>query len=126
IQREDFETEGDTADTTSTAFKAEELLQKRNYFKGLRKPDFQRETNNWSPEMIVDFVRSYLDGDLIPALILWNSKKTGKVFVIDGCHRMSALIAYVNNDYGDGEISRKFYSHKIPVPQAKLHKSTEA
>jgi hypothetical protein len=124
IQREDFEIEGDTSDTTPTVFKAEELLKNRNYFKGLRKPDFQRETNNWSPEMILDFVKSYLDGDLIPALILWNSKKTGKVFVIDGCHRMSALIAYVNDDYGDGEMSRAFYSHSIPPQQAKLHKAT--
>lgn len=125
IQREDFETTGDVADATPTAFKAEELLQNRNYFKGLRKPDFQRETHNWSSEMIVDFVRSFLDGDLIPALILWNSKKTGKVFVIDGCHRVSALIAWVNDDYGDGEISKNFYSHHIAPLQQRLHKKTQ-
>jgi len=125
IQREDFETTGDIADSTPTAFKAEELLQNRNYFKGLRKPDFQRETHNWSPEMIVDFVRSFLDGDLIPALILWNSKKTGKVFVIDGCHRVSALIAWVNDDYGDGEISNSFYSYNITPLQKRLHKKTQ-
>lgn len=125
IQREDFETTGDVADTTPTRFKAEELSADRSYFKGLRKPDFQRETHNWTPEMIVDFVRSFVDGDLIPALILWNSKKTGKVFVIDGCHRVSALIAYVNDDYGDGNISRRFYANRIPSPQARLHKKTQ-
>jgi len=125
IQREDFEASGDVADSTPTAFKAEELLKIRNYFQGLRKPDFQRETNNWKPEMIVEFVRSFLDGDLIPALILWNSKKTGKVFVIDGCHRVSALISWVNDDYGDGDISKAFYSHNIPPEQRRMHKKTQ-
>jgi hypothetical protein len=50
------------------SFKLEELKADRLYFKVLRKPDFQRETTNWSPETIVEFVKSFLDGELIPSI----------------------------------------------------------
>ena len=36
---------------------------------GLRKPDFQRETRNWTAEKILDLVRAFVFGDLIPAVI---------------------------------------------------------
>jgi len=43
--------------------------------------------------------------DLIPAIILWRA--TGSyIFAIDGSDRMSALDACVNNDFGDGCISK--------------------
>ena len=83
----------------------------------LRKPDFQRETNEWDKEKIADFIDSFLNGDLIPAIILWKAKN-GLLFVIDGSHRLSALISWVKNDYGDGELSKKFYD-KIPEEQKK-------
>jgi len=38
----------------------------------LRKPDFQRETADWTPQKIVDLVRAFVDGELIPAIILWK------------------------------------------------------
>jgi len=79
----------------------------------LRKPDFQRETNEWDKEKIADFIDSFLRGDLIPAIILWKARN-GLLFVIDGSHRLSALIAWVKNDYGDGELSKRFYDSKIP------------
>jgi hypothetical protein len=45
--------------------------------------------------------------DLIPAIILWRT--TGSyIFAIDGFDRMSALDACVNNDFGDGCISKRF------------------
>jgi hypothetical protein len=49
----------------------------------LRKPDFQRETNNWTPHKVADLVRAFVDGDLIPAVILWRAGKF--VFVIGLC-----------------------------------------
>ena len=71
IVREDFELSGDTESVaTKPLFKLEELEKDRLYFKVLRKPDFQRATNNWTPEMIVSLVESYLDGNLVPALLL--------------------------------------------------------
>src|ERR1700722_13899041 len=53
----------------------------------LRKPEFQRETNHWSPEQVAKFLKSFVDGDVIPSIILWRS--TNYVFVIDGAHRLS-------------------------------------
>ena len=40
--------------------------------------------------------------------------------MIDGSHRLSALSAWVNNDYGDGEISKQFYDGVIPDEQLKI------
>src|SRR5215471_1798259 len=70
-------------------FQAKEAIEIRDlepesfFYPVLRKPDFQRETADWTPEKIVDLVQSYLDGDLIPAIILWKSNDN-HVFVIDG------------------------------------------
>lgn len=75
----------------------------------LRKPDFQRETSSWSPKIVADFIESVANADVVPALIIWRSPTSGKQFVIDGAHRLSAIAAWVNNDYGDGPISIDFY-----------------
>lgn len=88
------------------------------FLSALRKPDFQRETAQWSPDKVADLVRAFVDGDLIPAVILWQSGKD--VFVIDGAHRMSALIAWVHNDYGDGQKSKLFFDGRIPEEQREI------
>src|SRR2546430_5131807 len=49
-----------------------------------RKPDFQRETSYWKHNTIAEFVQSFIEGDLIPSVILWRSPTTGNIFVIDG------------------------------------------
>jgi Protein of unknown function DUF262/HNH endonuclease len=85
------------------------------FYQVLRKPDFQRETADWSSEWIHEFVQSFLNGDLIPGIILWNSGSN--IFVIDGAHRLSALMAWVQNDYGDGPVSRPFFDQRIPPEQ---------
>ncbi|MEV0425518.1 DUF262 domain-containing protein [Micromonospora sp. NPDC050495] len=59
----------------------------------LRKPDFQRETASWPPDKVAELVRSFLEGDLIPSVIMWRSPISGSIFVIDGAHRLSALVA---------------------------------
>lgn len=89
------------------------------FFSSLRKPDFQRETNEWDVKKVKDLVLSYLDGDLIPAIILWKYANSF-TFVIDGAHRLSAIAAWVNDDYGDGKISRKFFDNAIPEEQLKI------
>jgi hypothetical protein len=82
----------------------------------LKKPVFQRETNEWDAKKIADFIQSFINGDLIPSIILWRSQ-TGLFFVIDGAHRLSALLSWIKNDYGDGDISHKFYSNNISEEQ---------
>jgi len=121
IRREDLDiTENDPAQVTiGTQLKLFELEETSASFNILRKPDFQRETANWSPEKISDMVESFLDGDLIPSVIVWRSSKSGKLFVIDGAHRLSALIAWINDDYGDEILSRRVFGHLIDDPQQK-------
>lgn len=84
----------------------------------LRKPDFQRETSYWSPQKVVELVEAFIKGDLIPAVILWQ--RGADTFVIDGAHRLSALIAWVRDDYGDGASSIRFFSGHIPPEQKKI------
>jgi hypothetical protein len=117
IPREDFEVEeninpGKKKETISIA----DLEKDSFFFSNIRKPDFQRETNEWDKQRICEFIKSFVEGDLIPAIILWKST-AGYLFVIDGSHRLSALYAWVNNDYGDGGISKLFYDGVIPDEQ---------
>lgn len=88
----------------------------------LRKPDFQRETNHWSPEQLVTFVASFLDSEVIPSLILWKSPM--HIFVIDGGHRLSALRAWMEDDCGDGTVSLAFYGGDISEEQKRIARRT--
>ncbi|CAM4310939.1 HNH endonuclease family protein [Deinococcus marmoris] len=116
IPREDFDVEneasssglGRSKDTASVS----DLKFGDFFVSVLRKPDFQRETNEWDVGKAYSLITSFLDGDLIPAISLWKNKSN--IFIIDGAHRLSALIAWVNNDYGDGEGSSNFFEGNIP------------
>lgn len=88
----------------------------------LRKPDFQRETNHWTPEQVVSLLECYINGDLIPSVILWRSPTY--LFVIDGGHRLSVLRAWMEDDYGDGQISHKMFGHEISNEQKKAADKT--
>src|SRR5690242_9581915 len=61
----------------------------------LKKPDFQRETNEWDKGRIADLIESFINDSFIPAIILWENSDTGLIYVIDGAHRISALLAYM-------------------------------
>ncbi|MGH9506586.1 MAG: hypothetical protein ACRD13_06665, partial [Terriglobales bacterium] len=64
IAREDFESggsAGQSADQGSNAIVLEQLKADKLIFNVLRKPDFQRSTNNWTPESIVRLVEAFLD-----------------------------------------------------------------
>jgi hypothetical protein len=84
----------------------------------LRKPEFQRETVQWGPAKIVELVEAFLDRQLIPAVILWHAGQLN--FVVDGAHRLSALMSWIYDDYGDGERSRKLFGPHIPPEQLAL------
>lgn len=92
-----------------------ELAIGRHFYGLLHKPLFQRETNDWDVDNVVSLIRSFRNGHLIPAVILWSAD--GTTFVIDGAHRLSVFVAWVNDDYGDGSISQAFFRHQIPKPQ---------
>jgi hypothetical protein len=124
IAREDFEIADEVvADVARpTTIRITDLAADAFFYSGLRKPDFQRETANWSPAKIQDFIQTFLDGDLIPSIIFWGAG--GNNFVIDGAHRLSALAAWVHDDYGDGKKSREFFQNFIPAEQSSAAERT--
>ncbi len=118
IPREDFDAKSDqaTAANLPATQTITELEQGKFFYSVLKKPDFQRETANWEPETVAELIKSFVNDDLVPAIILWRSP-SNDVFVIDGSHRLSSLIAWVQDDYGDGNSSREFFEHSIPQAQ---------
>ena len=88
----------------------------------LRKPDFQRETNHWTSEQVVSLLECYVDGDLIPSVILWQSETT--TFVIDGGHRLSVLRAWIEDDYGDGHLSLSYFGTELSKEQKRVAQRT--
>ncbi|WP_158642038.1 DUF262 domain-containing protein [Corallococcus sp. AB018] len=74
------------------------------WFYKLRKPDFQRETNYWTPEQCAIFIESVARGDLIPGIIAWRNFEAGRVYIIDGAHRLSVVRAWMQDDWGDKSI----------------------
>lgn len=118
IMREDF-----AATNEVTTFETVNTISLRDFTQGgligpsLRKPDFQRETNHWVPEQVVSLLECFVNGDLIPSVILWQSPTY--LFVIDGGHRLSVIRAWVEDDYGDGSISQKFFGYEISADQKK-------
>ncbi|MET3472901.1 hypothetical protein ABIC78_003442 [Novosphingobium sp. 1529] len=125
IQRADFATED--GEYTMDLFQNFNIsnLESGSPVRGLlRKPDFQRETNHWTPSQVTTFIASFLDNELIPSLILWKS--SSYIFVIDGGHRLSALRAWIEDDYGDGTTSQAFYAGEISEDQIRLAKRTRS
>lgn len=119
IKREDFA----TTDTDVVDYETVATISLRDFTAGglmgpsLRKPDFQRETNHWAPEQVASLLECFVNGDLIPSVILWKSPTN--IFVIDGGHRLSVLRAWVEDDYGDGPASQTFFGYEIADGQKK-------
>jgi hypothetical protein len=124
IKRADFA----IADNDSALFENVPTISLRDFTQGgmigpnLRKPDFQRETNHWTPEQVVSLLECFVNGDLIPSVILWQSPTY--LFVIDGGHRLSALRAWVEDDYGDGPVSQPFFGYEISDAQKRVARRT--
>ncbi len=124
IKREDFGTEEDEQE----AFENFGTISIRDLTEGalvgpnLRKPDFQRETNHWSPQQVLSLLQSFVTGDLVPSVILWKSPTY--LFVIDGGHRLSALKAWIEDDYGDGALSYEYFGREISRDQKKIAETT--
>ncbi len=124
IPREDFEVNENVVNPFQNlpALQIRDLEENSFVYKTLRKPDFQRETSEWTEDKIFELIQSFISGDLIPAVILWNS--SGYNFVIDGAHRLSAIIAWVSDDYGDGPISKSFFGFNITADQVDVAEKT--
>lgn len=131
IEREDFASTSNYDDISYHRVEnigLRDLLFEQNNLSSLlgrniRKPDFQRETNHWSPEQVVSLLECFINGDLIPSVILWQSP-SNLIFVIDGGHRLSVLRAWLEDDYGDGHISQRFFNYNISEEQKKIARDT--
>lgn len=124
IKRADFASKG----ADEPLFENVATISIRDFTQGgligpsLRKPDFQRETNHWTPEQVVSLLECFVNGDLIPSVILWQSPTF--IFVIDGGHRLSVLRSWIEDDYGDGPISQKLFGSQISDGQRKAAERT--
>jgi hypothetical protein len=120
IKREDFAAQisDEPAPEMIRELNVTNLLPDSPIRKQLRKPEFQRESNHWSPDQACRFLVSFIDGAVIPSIILWRS--TNFIFVIDGAHRLSALCAWIADDYGDRSESGSFYSGDISKEQKRI------
>lgn len=126
VPREDFEAEENpNPGQKKSTISIEDLKNDAFFYTSVRKPDFQRETNEWDAEKVAEFISSFIGGDLIPAVILWRSA-SGYLFVIDGSHRISSLVAWINNDFGDGLISKNFYDGIVPDEQIEIAEKCKA
>ncbi len=127
IKREDFlapEGPDEGGQSGKASASITDLTKGESFWATLRKPDFQRETAAWAPEMICDFVKAFIEGDLIPSAICWQSPSR-LTFVIDGAHRLSAIMAWILDDYGDKDESISFYGgSKIPAEQERIARKT--
>jgi hypothetical protein len=131
IPREDFVAQGDNDNKQKkiNTLTLGHLLPSggQNYisvYHLLKKPDFQRETNEWDKKRITDLIECFIERAFIPSIILWENDQNGNIYVIDGAHRISAILAYINDDYGDREISNKFYGYN-KIPQAEIDLADE-
>lgn len=124
IKRADFAHQQDENSSFETfnSIPARELASGSPIVALLRKPDFQRETNHWTPDQVVSLLECYINGDLIPSVILWMSPSF--LFVIDGGHRLSVIRAWMEDDYGDGQISHKLFGHDISAEQKRAAEKT--
>lgn len=66
----------------------------------MRKPDFQRATRSWTPDECVELLEAVLGEQVVPSIILWSSPES-LIYVLDGGHRISVLLAWVNDDWGE-------------------------
>jgi Protein of unknown function DUF262 len=123
LRRQDMGAGENRPPQTVGNIKHTELVSGSNTYSVLCKPDFQRETSIWTPDKVRDLILAYVNEDLVPAIILWRSP-SNDLFVIDGAHRLSSIIAWVNNDYGAGTISNAFFG-EMPKTQKDAAKKTK-
>lgn len=126
IPREDIKDNNNVIDQTllnKDIILLSDLEKKSKFYRKLRKPSCQRQINLWDIKHKLDFIKSFLEGKKYPVITLKMSEDD-KIFIIDGSHRLSALISWINDDYGDGEITKKNFHNQIPINQIKNAQKT--
>lgn len=73
VKKDDFNAEyndGTRSQSMKSTISISELEKDSFFLNALRKPDFQRETNDWDGEKIIEFIDSLVSNELIPSIIL--------------------------------------------------------
>jgi len=78
----------------------------------LRKPDFQRATWAWTPEDCVSLLESIVKEQVIPSIIMWLSPDK-LWYVLDGGHRISVVLAWLKDDWGDKLPSEEYKDKEL-------------
>ena len=78
----------------------------------LRKPDFQRATSAWTPEECVSLLVSVLTEQVIPSIIMWRSPEN-HWYVLDGGHRLSVVLAWLQDDWGENLASEEYMDEEL-------------
>lgn len=110
--------------TKKESFTLEDLKESSLFYKSLTKPSFQRDTNDWNVDKAVELIRTFFNQELIPAIIMWRADN-GKLYVLDGAHRLSALIAWVNNKYDSSTVNSKLIEKYVDEQVGSFKTNTE-
>ncbi|QWH69629.1 DUF262 domain-containing protein (plasmid) [Bacillus wiedmannii] len=83
-----------------------DLLSKSAFLSSIRKPIHQRKFS-WGMSSIIEYLENVIERE---TLVVVNVLRLNddEVLIIDGFHRLSTLIGWVNDDYGDGTISTEY------------------
>lgn len=104
-KRSEEEIDVDTSGSpVSNNLRLSDLVKGTNVRRLLRKPDFQRATYAWSPEACVSLLDSVINEQVIPSIIMWTSPESGYDFILDGGHRVSVIMAWLDDDWGESKI----------------------
>lgn len=82
-----------------TSLRLGDLTAERGRF--IRKPDFQRATWAWNPEDCVSLLESIVNYQVVPSIIMWTSPQNGYDYILDGGHRVSVVLAWLRDDWGE-------------------------
>lgn len=91
------------AQTRHPTIRLSDFLRDEDYIATLRKPDFQRATWAWSPEDCLSLLDTLINYQVIPSIIMWRSPETGLRYILDGGHRVSVVLAWLNDDWGESQ-----------------------
>ena len=92
ILREDFEVQAEqTSDRVERHAQGHRTGSRIDCLHDAVQAPFHRETANWTPQKVAELVQSFLEGNLIPAVIFWRSPGSGNILVIDGAHQQTRL-----------------------------------
>lgn len=111
-------TNGDEQIQYETHIQIRDLFGERPKARRLRKPDFQRATSAWSAKDCVDLLEDVLKEQVVPSVIMWLSPDNLQ-YVLDGGHRISVLLAWIRDDWGD-RLSSEDYQDPVLEENSKL------